>query len=212
MIRVTLFALVAVALFARPAVPGDQIPPAGSPQAADTEPLGVGGQLPADLRVTPLEEGAKDVALADFAEAGKPLIAIFWSSRCPVCKRYGSVLKALAKDYEGRAKFVLLFPNATESAAGAKAWLDGESAGVPGALDSRRDAATRLAAVVTPTAMVFDGSGVLRYRGPLDDDRRRRQRDTIDHLKIAVEAVLAGTPIENPEPRAFGSSVRTTKR
>lgn len=179
---------------------------------ADPEPLGVGGQMPADLRVTPLADAGKDVPLADFAEPDKPLVTLFWSSRCPVCRRYGAVLKALAKEYEGRARFVVVFPNSTESPADAKAWLDGEVAAVPGALDRRRAAATGLAVAVTPTALVFDGSGVLRYRGPIDDDRRRRQRDTVDHLKIAIDAILAGNPVENPEPRAFGSSVRGARR
>jgi thiol-disulfide isomerase/thioredoxin len=206
--RMFLLALVAVALLARPAVPGDQIPPSGSPPVTAPETLGVGGQLPADLRVTPLADDAKDVALADFAEPDKPLVALFWSSRCPVCRRYGAALKALAKDYADRAKFVVVFPNSTETPVDARAWLEGEAPSVPGALDRRRDAATKLAVAVTPTALVFDGSGVLRYRGPVDDDRRRRQRDTVDHLKIAIDAVLAGNPVENPEPRAFGSSVR----
>jgi thiol-disulfide isomerase/thioredoxin len=205
-------ALLLVALAAGAAIPGDQIPPAGSPVVADPEPLGVGGQMPADLRVTPLADAGKDVPLADFAEPDKPLVTLFWSSRCPVCRRYGAVLKALAKEYEGRARFVVVFPNSTESPADAKAWLDGEVAAVPGALDRRRAAATGLAVAVTPTALVFDGSGVLRYRGPIDDDRRRRQRDTVDHLKIAIDAILAGNPVENPEPRAFGSSVRGARR
>lgn len=206
--RLLLLAVVVAAFMARTALPGDQIPPSGSPVATDPETLGVGGQLPSELRVTQLAAPEKDVRLADFAEPDKPLVALFWSSRCPVCKRYGAALKALAKDYEGRAKFVVVFPNSTETPADASAWLAGEVPAVPGAIDRRRDAATKLAVVVTPTALVFDGAGVLRYRGPIDDDRRRRQRDTIDHLRVAVDAILAGNTVENPEPRAFGSSVR----
>lgn len=211
-VRLVAIALFAVVLPAQLAIPGDQVPPVASPNTAVSEPLGVGGQLPTELRVAPLDKPETDVRLADFADPGKPLVALFWSSRCPVCKRYGAALKSLAKDYEGRARFVLVFPNATETPEAAKAWIDGESPAVPGALDRRRDAVTRLAVVVTPTALVFDGSGVLRYRGPIDDDRRRRQRDTVDHLKIAVDAILAGNAVENPEPRAFGSSVRGARR
>ena len=210
--RLFLLALLVAALPARSAIPGDQIPPSGSPVVADSQPLGVGGQMPSDLRVSPLTKPETDVALSGFADPDKPLVALFWSSRCPVCRRYGAALKALAKEYEGRAKFVVVFPNSTESPADAKAWLDEEVATVPGALDRRREAARRLAAVVTPTALVFDGSGVLRYRGPIDDDRRRRQRDTVDHLRIAIDAILAGKPVENPEPRAFGSSIRGARR
>ena len=210
--RLLLLGLLVAALPARSAIPGDQIPPSGSPAVADTQPLGVGGQMPADLRVAPLTKPETEVTLAGFADPDKPLVALFWSSRCPVCRRYGAALKALAKEYEGRAKFVAVFPNSTETPADAKAWLDEEVATVPGALDRRREAATRLAAVVTPTALVFDASGALRYRGPIDDDRRRRQRDTVDHLKIAIDAILAGKPVENPEPRAFGSSIRGARR
>jgi len=203
-----LLATSALGAFAVAAWSGDAIPPTASPRVATSEPLGVGGELTDEVRVTPLAGGG-DVPLASLGgDEGRPLVVLFWSARCPVCKRYDAVLKSLAKDYEGRARVVLVFPNATETAEDVKSWLDAETVTSVAALDPTRDAATRLAVVVTPTVLVFDGTGVLRYRGPIDDDRRARRHDETQLLRLALDATLAGKPVENPEPRAFGSSVR----
>lgn len=209
--RTILLAALAAALPAAIARSGDAVPPtppSSRPDAA--EPLSVGGSLTDDILVRPLGATAEDPPVP-LTTSGQPTVVLFWSARCPVCRRYGSVVKALGKDYEGRARLVVLFPNATESEIDARAWLDAEGVACQAALDARREAASRLAAYVTPTALVFDAGGVLRYRGPVDDDRRARRRDTVDHLRAALDAVLAGKPVENPEPRAFGSSVRRAK-
>lgn len=176
------------------------------------EPVAIGGVLPPELRVTPFATGAatpEAVPLLSFGgDPEKPLVVLFWSARCPVCRRYGPVLKALAKDYEGRARLAVVFPNATETEADVRTWLDATGPTGALALDRRREAASELGAAVTPTALVFDAAGALKYRGPIDDDRRARRRDTTDLLRLALDAVIAGKPVENPEPRAFGSSVR----
>ena len=203
-----LLATSALGAFAAAAWPGDAIPPTVTPRVAASEALGVGGQLTDEVRVVPLAGGGS-VPLASLGgDEGRPLVALFWSAKCPVCKRYAAVLKSLAKDYEGRARVVLVFPNATETDADVKTWLDAETVTSVAALDPNHDAATRLAVDVTPTALVFDAGGMLRYRGPIDDDRRARRHDERPLLRDALEPMLAGKPVENPEPRAFGSSVR----
>jgi thiol-disulfide isomerase/thioredoxin len=188
--------------------------PAPPARATPVETIAVGGTLPDDLRVTPLSRGAeKDVPLVSFGgDPAKPLVVLFWSTKCPVCRRYAAAVHALAKDYEGRARIALVFPNATETEADVRAWVDAQSVALPTALDPKQTAASRLSDVVTPTALVVDATGTLRYRGPIDDDRRARGRDTTDHLRIALDAVIAGKNVENAEPRAFGSTVRAAKR
>jgi thiol-disulfide isomerase/thioredoxin len=173
------------------------------------------GAVPGDdVRVTPLVRGdEKDVPLTSLGgDPGKPLVVLLWSAKCPVCRRYSAAVRALAKDYEGRSRVALVFPNATESEADVRAWLDAQNVVLPTAVDPKQAASSRFAAAVTPTALVFDATGALRYRGPIDDDRRARGRDTTDHLRIALDAVIAGKDVENAEPRAFGSSVRAAKK
>jgi thiol-disulfide isomerase/thioredoxin len=211
--RLAVLTTLAVAVLTAAALSGDIVPPTASPKTASTEPIAIGGQLPADLSVAALPHVETDVPLASLGgDATKPLVVLFWSAKCPVCRRYAAAVKALAKDYDGRARLVLVFPNATETDADVRAWLDAEGVTSVAALDKRREAASKLAAVVTPSALVFDATGVLRYRGPIDDDRRARRKETNDLLRVALESVLAGKPAENPEPRAFGSSVRAARR
>jgi thiol-disulfide isomerase/thioredoxin len=211
--RLAPIAALLLVAFAAGARSADEVPERPA-RAAPVETIAVGGTLPNDVRVTPIVRGVeKDVPLVSFGgDPAKPLVVLFWSTKCPVCRRYAATVRALAKDYEGRARIALVFPNATESDSDVRAWLDAQSVALPTALDPKQAAATRLADVVTPTALVVDATGALRYRGPIDDDRRARGRDTTDHLRIALDAVIAGKNVETAEPRAFGSSVRAAKR
>jgi thiol-disulfide isomerase/thioredoxin len=203
-----LLAATALAASAAAAWPGDAVPPTASPRVAASEPLGIGGQLPDDLRVTPVPRAAELPLASLGGDESKPLVVLFWSAKCPVCRRYVAAAKALAKDYDGRARLAFVFPNAGEGESEVRAWTDAEGVVSAAALDADREAATQLGVVVTPTALVFDGRGVLCYRGPIDDDRRARRGDTKNLLRAALDEVLAGKAVENFEPRAFGSSVR----
>jgi thiol-disulfide isomerase/thioredoxin len=206
-------AIVALALAAfAPATPaGDQVPvPASSTPAPET--IAIGGRLPSGLRVLPVRGDDREIGFESLADDVRPLVVFFWSARCPVCRRYAPVVRALAKEYETRARVALVFANAAESEADVRSWLDAENVACVAAIDVRQEAATKLAAAVTPTALVFDAGGTLRYRGPIDDDRRARRRDAVEFLRAALDAVAAGKPVENPEPRAFGSAVRTRRR
>ncbi len=209
-------AITAALLLVGPAVsarPGDEVPEQPVRSSAP-DVLAVGGRLGDDVRVLPLaRKDDRETPLASFAgDPAKPLVVFFWSAKCPVCRRYAAAVRALAKDVEGRARLAFVFPNATDTEADVRAWLDAQNEAIPTALDRGQAAASKLAAVVTPTAFVFDASGALRYRGPIDDDRRARGKDTTDLLRTALDAVLAGKAVDNAEPRAFGSSVRAARR
>ena len=209
-----------LALAAGTALPGDQPPPQGSPApprtTAPAEVVAIGTAVPSELRVTPFSKAAEEgdvplVALGG-ADSGKPLVVFFWSAACPVCRRYATVVKAIAKDYEGRARIAFVFPNATETDADVRAMLDGGAVEGVVATDRRQEASSRLSVAITPQVLVIYTAGALRYRGPIDDDRRNRRRDMAELLRPALDAVLAGKPVENPEPRAFGCSVRAARR
>ena len=63
-------------------------------------------------------------------------------------------------------------------------------------------------ATVTPTAVVLDREGAVRYRGRIDDfyaalGKPRRQATTHE-LRDALDAVLAGKPVAVPEAKALG--------
>jgi hypothetical protein len=179
--------------------------------SGDAEVLAIGAEVPADVSVVPLAAGglgepAKMASLA--GDPAKPLAVAFWSSRCPVCRRYVAAMKTLARDFEGRARFALVLPDSGEPEADLRGVAEAVGPAFFAAVDRRRDAANRLGVHVTPTVLVVDAAGTLRYRGPIDDDRRNRRRDTTEHLRAALDAVVAGREVEAGEHRAFGSSVR----
>jgi hypothetical protein len=63
-------------------------------------------------------------------------------------------------------------------------------------------------ATVTPEAVVIDSKGETRYRGRIDNFYaalgKPRQQVTAHDLRDALDAVLAGRPVPNPETKALG--------
>ncbi len=68
-------------------------------------------------------------------------------------------------------------------------------------------AAARLGAKVTPTAYVIDASGLLRYRGRIDDHRFAASVQTRD-MQNALDAILDNKPVEVKETEARGCEIR----
>jgi len=71
--------------------------------------------------------------------------------------------------------------------------------------DESQEVARRYDAACTPDFYVFDGDLRLRYRGQLDGSRPKRNPipTTGEDLRAALDAVLAGTPV-NPAQRPSG--------
>lgn len=194
---------------AEPAKPAAETPAAepARPPAA----LALGAKLEDTVKVTPAAppEGgvAEPVALRTAVAGEQPLVVVFWSTSCPVCRRYGEVYQAIVRDFRKDARFVAVFPASGEDAAAAT--RAAKAAGIEAvALDGEQAAATALGVRVTPTVLVFDTAGALRYRGPVDDDRRAKNREPVQHLRDALAAVTSGRQVEGPEPRPFGCALR----
>jgi hypothetical protein len=84
-------------------------------------------------------------------------------------------------------------------------------AGIPAAIDARRKIAGQARATVTPEAVIVDSRGEIRYRGRIDnfyaDLGKPRQQVTAHDLRDALDAVLAGRSVPNPETRALGCAI-----
>jgi hypothetical protein len=80
--------------------------------------------------------------------------------------------------------------------------------GLPAALDRSRAVAAAVRATITPTAVVVDRQGAVRYRGRVDNLYaalgKTRQQITSHDLRDALDAVLAGRPVAHPETEAIG--------
>jgi hypothetical protein len=61
--------------------------------------------------------------------------------------------------------------------------------------------------VCTPHVFLFDAKRILRYRGRIDDSRDASRVRSPD-LRNAIEEVIRGVPVTNPDTRPFGCSIK----
>jgi peroxiredoxin len=135
-------------------------------------------------------------------------VLIFVATRCPVSNAYNERMRKLADDYRSRGVNVVgINANSTETAAEVKRHASEKGFTFTVLKDSGSRIADRFDAQVTPEAYVIDASGKLVYHGRIDNSRNG-DAITSNDLRDALDAVLAGKPVERPEAKAFGCSIK----
>jgi thiol-disulfide isomerase/thioredoxin len=75
--------------------------------------------------------------------------------------------------------------------------------------DETQEVAKAYDAACTPDFYVFDGAGKLAYRGRLDDSRPKNDNPlTGRDLRAAIDGVLAGTPVPEPQYPSGGCNIK----
>ena len=138
----------------------------------------------------------------------KGTVILFVATKCPVSNAYNARMAKLAQDYRAKGINVVgINSNSTEPAAEIKSHAADNGLNFTILKDEGNRVADRLGAQVTPEAYLLDASGKLVYRGRIDNSRNG-DSITATELRDAVEAVLAGKPVEKAEVRAFGCSIK----
>jgi len=137
-------------------------------------------------------------------------VLIFVATKCPVSNAYNARMQKLADDYRARGVNVVgINSNSTEPAAEVKSHAAEKGLTFTILKDAGNVVADRLDAQVTPEAYLLDAAGKLVYRGRIDNSRNG-DAITSTELRDAVEATLAGRPVEKTEVKAFGCSIKRT--
>ena len=169
---------------------------------------------------------ARDVQLRDvdgavvkpFASGAQASVAFFVATDCPVSNAYAPEIQRVCREYKSRGVGCSLIYEDVETDAAhggvsmrqqVRAHLNEyRYAGIPAAIDGDRAAAAAGKATITPTAVVADRSGAIRYRGRIDNLYaalgKTRQQVTSHDLRDALDAVLAGRPVPHPETESIG--------
>jgi peroxiredoxin len=160
-------------------------------------------------------------ALKDYADA-KALVVVFTCNHCPTAQAYEERVAKLHDDYKPRGVAVVaISPNDPEglrldelgytdlsdSFEEMKIRARDEKFPYPYLYDGETQAVSKAyGALATPHVFIFDADRKLRYQGRFDDGEVKppKSRDAID----ALEAVLAGRPVETPITRVFGCSTK----
>ena len=138
----------------------------------------------------------------------KGAVIIFIATKCPVSNAYNDRMEKLAEDYKGKGINVIgINANNTEPAAEVKSHAAEKGLKFTILKDDGNKIADRLGANHTPEAYVIDASGKLVYHGRIDN-AQNPANITSNDLRDALNAILAGQPIQKTTSVAFGCSIK----
>jgi thiol-disulfide isomerase/thioredoxin len=141
----------------------------------------------------------------------KAYVLVFINTSCPLAERYLPTLRAIEQDYRDQEVQLVAVNAAEEDSVVAMATQAvGHDAEFPFVKDPGAAAARALGVRRTPEAVVLDADKRLRYRGRIDDQYRLggvRKEPTRRDLRDAIDAVLAGRPVANPETEVDGCPI-----
>lgn len=151
-------------------------------------------------------EGAKH-SLSDFKDSTAILI-FFIATRCPVSNAYNDRMESLYKKYSKKGiAFIGINPNKQEDVEEVKEHAKENNLSFTILKDHKNIIADKFDASVTPEAYVLNGNFELLYHGRIDDSRRESDVSTND-LSNALNEILSGKEVSDPETKAFGCSIK----
>jgi peroxiredoxin len=160
------------------------------------------------------DPAGKVVGSDDFRDSPALLVA-FICNHCPYVKHLRVELAQFAKDYQGSG-LAMVAINSNDVAnypddSPAKMAEEVEQAGYvfPYLYDESQEVAKAYRAACTPEFYLFDADRRLVYRGQFDDSRPESGRPvTGADLRSAVDALLAGRPLEPDQTPSIGCNIK----
>jgi peroxiredoxin len=152
----------------------------------------------------------QQVKLSDFA--GKNVVIIFISTRCPYSNAFNGVMAKLAKDYSGKGvTFLGINSNKTEPVKEVAQHAKEKGLGFTVLKDVDNKVADLYGASVTPEAYVIDQAGTIRYHGALGSSGRPTTDPAAansDEIRAALDQLIAGQSIVKTKTKAFGCTIK----
>ncbi|MGA9115151.1 MAG: thioredoxin family protein [Bacteroidota bacterium] len=154
----------------------------------------------------------KTVSSGDFRSP--VLIIVFSCNHCPYVQAYEDRMMALQAEYAGKGvQLVAVNSNETRNYPEDRFELMVERArerkfNFPYLRDEDQKVADSYGATHTPQFFVFDSGRKLQYAGKMDDNWQEPSRVKETYLRDALEALLAGRPVEVPETHSVGCTIK----
>jgi peroxiredoxin len=143
---------------------------------------------------------------------GSTTVVVFVATKCPISNGYNERMNAVYRDYSPRGvKFVFVNANSNEPAAEVAEHAASHTLAFPVYKDDGNVVADLFGATVTPETFVMDAHGVLAYHGYIDDSLNAARIQN-QGLRKALDAVLAGRAVAAPTTKAFGCTIKKSKR
>jgi peroxiredoxin len=139
-------------------------------------------------------------------QRGRVVVLNFWSAECPWSERADRDLVESMAAWGEAVTVWTIAANANE----APALLQQEAAqrGVTLLLhDGEQQVVDLYGAQTTPHLFVIDAHGILRYQGALDDVTFRKRTPSVNYVRQAVEALLAGKLPDPEQTPPYGCTI-----
>ncbi len=141
-------------------------------------------------------------SLADARKDHRAIVVMFRSTLCPYSNSYNELLKNMTAEYGRKGVlFVAIHSDRWETEGDIRTHAGKYGHTFPVIRDPDGRLAKLLNARRTPEVFLMDGEGKLRYHG-----RIASKMGTPD-LRNALDALLAGRPINPAETKSFGCSI-----
>ncbi len=146
--------------------------------------------------------------LARYLDDCRAVVVVFFSNACPHCQTYIDRLKGLQRDVRDRqVRLVAINANDSETFESMKALAREAELNFPYLRDVTQDVAQCFGVTVTPEAFLIDKSGLLCYRGRIDDYAESEAGVKRSYLQEAIEALLSDRPINPSQTQAEGCPI-----
>ena len=156
----------------------------------------------------------RTVSLADF-DGAPALLVMFICNHCPYVQHVRAELARVGSDYGPRgvaivgisSNDVALYPDDGPEAMREEKKRAGYT--FPYLYDERQAVALAYRAACTTDLFLFDRERRLAYRGQLDDSRPKNDVPVTGRdLRAALDAVLAGLPVPEPQKPSIGCNIK----
>ena len=138
----------------------------------------------------------------------KGTVLLFIAVQCPVSNAYNERMEKLAQEYKAKGIAVIgINSNVKEDGDAVKVHAAEHKLTFAILKDPGNKIADKLGASVTPEAYFLDPNNKLLYHGRIENSRNPDQIETSD-LRNAMDASLAGKPVEKTEAKAFGCTIK----
>lgn len=146
--------------------------------------------------------------------SGKALLIIFMCNHCPFVKQKFSTINELAQRYAERGLAVIginsndadAFPE--DSFAAMQETAEQEGFVFDYLSDETQEVAKAYGATCTPDPFLFNSEHRLVWHGRLDDALQLHATPTTQDMAEAIEAMLAGKPVEKPFLPSMGCNIK----
>ena len=174
--------------------------------------LEIGSTMPLkDLELVDIS--GKNITLAN-AKGDAGTLVVFSCNTCPWVIRWEDRYVSLANTYAQKG-IGMIAVNSNAARFGGEDSLEemlehakNNGYNFPYAQDPESELASAFGATKTPHIYLFNGDDKLVYRGAIDDNAKNAKKVDVPFLANAIDALLAGNPINPQTTKALGCSIK----